>query len=127
MAGVVDLYGPTDLTTPQARTDPTVTGFLGTPYAQDPEAYRLASPMHHLDANAPPTLVIQGTIDDIMPVQQSDALVEQLRELGVPYWYDRVEGYPHTMDVAPAINERVQWLIGAFLRAFIQPQPENRQ
>lgn len=122
VAGVVDLYGPVDLTTPEARTNSTVTAFFDHSYAEDPEPYRLASPIHHLHPGAPPTLIIQGTIDDIMPVGQSDALAERLQALNVPYWYDRVEGYPHTMDVAPAINERVQWLISAFLDRFIRKQ-----
>ncbi len=72
-------------------------------------------------------MIIQGTIDDIMPVEQSDELAERLQELGVPYWYDRVEGYPHTMDITPAVNERVQWLISAFVRTFIDADAEKAQ
>ncbi len=127
VAGVVDLYGPTDLTTPEARVNPTVTAFFEQSYEKDPESYRLASPIHHLNADAPPTMIIQGTIDDIMPVEQSDELAERLQELGVPYWYDRVEGYPHTMDITPAVNERVQWLISAFVRTFIDADAEKAQ
>lgn len=114
VAAVVDLYGPADLTTPFARQAPPVVGLLGKPYADDPELYEWASPIRHLDAGDPPTLVIHGTIDDIVPVEQSDHLVERLRELGVPHYYVRIDGWPHTLDANPRVNEYVRGIMAAF-------------
>jgi len=114
VACVVNLYGPTDLTADMARAHGFVESFLDTTYEQDPDRFTLASPIHHLDATDPPTLIIQGTIDDIVPVAQADLLAERLRELGVHYWYDRLDGWMHTLDIVAPLNERVQWLMNAF-------------
>ena len=119
VAAVVDLYGPTDLTAPEARDHPTVTSFLKQSYEANPDLYELASPLHHVDAKDPPTLIFQGTLDDLVPVAQSDKLAALLEAVGVPCWYDRLDGFPHTMDVARPVNERVQRLMTAFFDQFL--------
>ena len=111
---VVDLYGPMDLTSEKARGAGSVKKFLGTTYDENPGAFALASPVTHLSKDDPPTLVIHGTIDKLVPVEQSDRLVERLKALGVPVVYDRFEGWPHTMDLAMPVNQRVQWQMNRF-------------
>jgi acetyl esterase/lipase len=44
----------------------------------------LASPISHLDAKDPPTLLIHGEIDKVVPVSQSRAFDAALRAKGVP-------------------------------------------
>ncbi len=117
---VVDLYGPTDLDSPIAHDNPTVTRFLGKHFKDDPELFRFASPINHVDAKDPPTFILQGTIDSIVPVDQSDMLAEKLKKLGVPYWYDRLDGWPHTMDIAKPVNQRTQTLITEFLKKYLK-------
>lgn len=112
---VIDLYGPTDLTAPVAQTHEGVVGLMGAPYAEIPDRYRDASPLHHLDASDPPTFIIQGTLDSIVPSEQSDLLAEKLQALKKDYWYDCYPGWPHTMDVALPVTARVQPTIRAFL------------
>lgn len=119
---LVNLYGPTDLTVPFARAHGTVTSFLKTSYDQDPGLFEKASPLHYVDAQDPPTLIIQGTIDDIVPVEQADALAEKLRDLGVPYWYARLDGWPHTLDLARPANEYVMRLTERFFDEFLRPK-----
>lgn len=114
---VVDLYGPTDLTTPEAQVHPTITGFIGKPYTEAPEAYKQLSPITHLDKDDPPTLIIQGTLDTLVTPDQSDMLAEKLKALGVDYWYDRVAGWPHTMDIALPVYAHTSDVIAKFLRA----------
>lgn len=113
---VVNLYGPTDLTTPYARTHRTVTNFLKTPYDADPDLYQRASPLFHLDSGDPPTFIIQGALDSLVTPDQADALAEKLKASGVEYWYDCYPGWPHTMDVARPVNDRVLETIDAFLQ-----------
>jgi len=96
---VVNLYGPCDLTTPEAQEREEGKRLFGVDYADDPSVYALGSPLTHLDAGDPASLVIHGTLDDIVPVGQSDSLVERLKLLGVAHWYDRVDGWPHTLDI----------------------------
>jgi len=119
VAAVVDLYGPTDLTQPDAVNHPTVTRFFKDSYEVNPEAYRLASPITHLDPKDPPTLIMHGTIDQVCTVTQGDLLAEKFQQLNMPYWYDRLDGFPHTMDLVPAVNERTQWMIQRFLETHL--------
>ncbi len=113
---VVNLYGPTDLTVEYARTHNTVVEFMGgQSYDDHPEMYKLASPLHHLDKDDPPTLILHGTIDDLVPIEQADMLAGRLAELKIPYDYDRLHGYPHTMDIAREVNLRCRWFINRFL------------
>lgn len=122
VAAVVDLYGPYDLTTEFARQAGPVKRFLGgKTYDEAPELYRRASPKHYLQKGAPPTLILHGTIDDVVPIAQSDALAARLAELGVPYVYDRLPGWPHTMDLAESVNERCQWFMNHFFAQVLRP------
>lgn len=127
VAGVVDLYGPSDLNVIEARDRREVVNFLGKSYQEAPDLFKEVSPLEHLDAADPPTLVMHGTIDDIVGIQQSDALVERLRELGVTHWYDRLNGFPHTMDIVLPVNERTQWLIDAFVQRVVIPRVKQAQ
>ncbi|HRI87272.1 MAG TPA: alpha/beta hydrolase, partial [Candidatus Hydrogenedentes bacterium] len=61
---VIDFYGPVDLTAPFARRMKEVRKFVGAPYRGAPDQYRAASPIHHITAQSPPTLIIHGDIDD---------------------------------------------------------------
>jgi acetyl esterase/lipase len=102
---VVDLYGPTDLTTDFAISQGVVVSFLGgKKFADDPEPYRLASPITHVTNDDPPTLILHGSIDSVVPISQAELLAEKLKATGVECEYDRVEGWPHTMDLASEVN-----------------------
>jgi acetyl esterase/lipase len=43
---------------------------------------RQASPVHHTSSDDPPVLVVHGTLDDVVPVQQGRALVRAMQEHG---------------------------------------------
>ena len=118
---VVDLYGPTDLTLPAARDNSTVKRFFaGKSYDEIPDQYAQASPITHVTKDSPPTLILQGTIDDIVPMSQSDLLYAKLKELGVPVQYEKFDGYPHTMDIALEVNLRCQWFMNHFFDKYLK-------
>lgn len=120
---VVNFYGPTDLTTDFARDNDVVVKFLGgESYADKPELYRLASPNTHVSADDPPTLILHGSIDTVVPIAQAELLVDKLKEAGVPYEYDRVEGWPHTMDLEANVNRHCLAKIEEFLDRHLQPE-----
>jgi len=120
---VVDIYGPTDLACPEAREMGVVKKFLKKSYDEAPGLYEQASPIKHLTKDDPPTLVVHGTIDDLVPVWQSDVLVDELKALGIPVVYEKYEGWPHTMDVALDVNRRLQWAMNKFLDKHLGGQP----
>ena len=111
---IVDLYGPVDLTTEYARTHDLSTSFFGASYEQAPEKSALASPLHWLTPDDPPTLIFQGTIDDLVPVSQSDTLHAALDRAGVFNEYHRLKGWPHTMDLSKKVNDYCQYYMARF-------------
>jgi dipeptidyl aminopeptidase/acylaminoacyl peptidase len=94
--------------------------FGGKKYSEIPDQYKLASPISHVTKNSPPTLILQGTIDDTVFMSQSDLLYAKLQELGVPVEYEKFEGYPHTMDIALEVNVRCQWFMNRFLEKYLK-------
>ena len=56
---------------------------------RDPEtspqyrAYRDASPVHHVSGDDPPTLLIHGDADAVVPIEHSEILAKRLRQAGV--------------------------------------------
>ena len=116
VAVVVTFSGTFDLGADRVRELPAVRRFIGDRSPQDVAAvYRQASPSTHLRAGAPPTLVMHGTIDELVPVTQADALARRLLELGVPFAYDRLEGWPHAFDLAEAVRPRCEFMVDWFL------------
>jgi len=117
---VVDIYGPVDLTTPYARAQPLVTNFMAHSYQEAPELYREASPVQYLDKNDPPTMILHGTSDQLVPISQSDTLKSRLDELGVPCLYYRVPLWPHTMDLVQRVNDFSQQKMNSFFEQFLK-------
>lgn len=71
--------------------------------ARHPEVFRDASPMARVHRNAPPFLVIHGSKDSVIPVEQARSFVERLRSVshsmvgylelpGAGHGYDLIDG-----------------------------------
>lgn len=111
---VVDIYGPTDFTEPGRRDHSLVVGYMNGTYDEDPARFEKASPIRYVTETTPPTCVIHGTVDMLVPVTQSDWLVEKLKVHGVSYDYSRIDGWPHAMDAVVAVNNHTKALIVDF-------------
>ena len=94
---IVNIFGPVDMTTDFARNHPTAISFIGKSYAEAPELYKEASPLQYVDKNAPPTMTIHGTSDELVPDSQADQLKEKLDTLGIPCIDYRFPLWPHAM------------------------------
>ncbi|MFA5816713.1 MAG: alpha/beta hydrolase [Bacteroidales bacterium] len=117
---VVDIYGPVDLTTEYARNQITVTSFIAHSFEEAPELFREASPIYYLDKNDPPTMILHGTSDDLVPISQSDLLKERLDSLGVPNVYYRVPLWPHGMDIVKRVNNYSQLKMNDFFEKYLK-------
>lgn len=117
---VVDIYGPIDLTTEYAQHQSLVTSFISHPYSETPELYREASPIQYLDKNDPPTMILHGTSDDLVPISQSDLLKAHLDSLGIPNVYYKVPLWPHAMDVVERVNDFSQLKMDEFFKRFLK-------
>ncbi|THG31619.1 alpha/beta hydrolase [Naasia lichenicola] len=105
--GVVDWYGPSDLTTLGAQLlpdspgtfddDPSTreAGLLGGAVGSLPELARAASPALQVPTDAPPFHIAHGTADALMPFAQSEELAAALRAAGVDVEFTAVPGASH--------------------------------
>ncbi|MFQ3587852.1 MAG: alpha/beta hydrolase [Fimbriimonadaceae bacterium] len=109
---VVSLCGIFDLTEPGERHFPIsmafLTQFLGSEFEGFESTWREASPLAHVDAEAAPFLVVHGSADDIVPVEQSRAFVKALEQAGVAVEYHELEGEGHAFGY-PAWLEIQRW------------------
>ena len=102
----VDLYGLTDLLTRQS-TDADGTpngklrdaGLFSEPRGQDPEKWKLASPVYHASKECPPTLILHGTADTTVDREQSVELDRKLTAAGVEHHLILLPGIGHTFDL----------------------------
>jgi len=77
--------------------------------SEDPELYRLASPIDLVRKDAPPTLIIHGTLDTLVPVDESRRFVEALREASdAPVLYAEIPAHstPSTSSTRCAVVMR---------------------
>jgi len=62
------------------------------------EIARQISPLTHVSSSSPPTLMIHGDIDLLVPLQQSEILVEKFQQAGVKHRLIVVLGEAHGWD-----------------------------
>ena len=117
---VVDIYGPVDLTTGFAQNNSTVTRFIGHSYKDAPELFAEASPIHYLDKNDPPTMILHGTSDQTVPISQSDTLKARLDKLGIPNVYFKLPFWPHTMDLDQRVNDFCKLKMSQFFEQYVK-------
>ena len=82
---VIDFFGPTDLSLYAASSgleDGYMVPFLGKECKTNPNIYKKASPITYVSKNAPPILILHGTIDFIVPIKHSELLLKALTDAG---------------------------------------------
>jgi len=110
----VDLYGPADLIA-WLPNSPGLS-MLPASRAAKPELYRLASPGTHADKTDPPILILQGTADKTVPVEQSQLLAAALVKAGVRHELIVIEGAPHSFHLQPKQRDLRPVVLGFFDR-----------
>ncbi|PQO38371.1 alpha/beta hydrolase [Blastopirellula marina] len=69
--------------------------FLGGSRAEKPSTYVLASPVSHVTAKCPPIFFFHGTEDNVVPIQEAEAMHQKLSSLGVPTAFYKSIGRGH--------------------------------
>lgn len=114
---VVDWYGVADMTSVQAHVLEMPPGYPN-PYEAllrgDEGLAELASPVNHVTASAPPFLLVHGTVDRVVPPEQSVLLDKVLREAGADVTLRSIEGADHIFfgadDIPSIVAESVGFL-----------------
>lgn len=125
VTAVVDLYGPADLLVLAKTSDP-ADGFswqspesllLGGHPSVKSDLAKIASPITYLGKETPPFLILHGTEDHTVNVEQSELLYEALERVGACARLVELEGADH--GTAEFIQPAVQELILDFLNKFV--------
>jgi acetyl esterase/lipase len=96
--GVVDFYGPTDLSALHAggtSASRSVELMLGASPAVRPAEAAAASPLAAVRRGMPPVLIVHGDDDPLVPPEQSHALARALAAANVPHTLLDVPGARH--------------------------------
>ncbi len=99
--GIIDLCGGVDMRklhiegSPFAR-DCVEKMFNGPPRNPDSNVDS-ANPALLVNSHSPPFLIIHGTADKTIPINQSEILVEKLKTSGMPVTFIRLEGMEHSL------------------------------
>ncbi|MEY2849422.1 MAG: hypothetical protein RI885_2089 [Actinomycetota bacterium] len=125
VAAVAELSGPIDLTTAGFSLGGVLPDFqkvqldyLGCSTYSDCPPARAASPLYEVDASDPPFFV-GHSVDERIPIEQSDALVERLREAGVSTEYVTVDGSAHSIAM---LDDELRDRIITWLRERLAPE-----
>ena len=86
-----------------------------------PDLYKLASPITHADSKDPPFLILHGTADKTVPVEQSEILAAALKKAGVEHELVLVPDAPHTFDLQPK-QQDLRPLVLAFFDKHLKPK-----
>lgn len=82
---VVDFFGPTDLSLYAATPgieDSFIVPVFGKGVKTDATVYKKASPIAYVAKDAPPTLILHGSLDLIVPIKHSEVLQKGLADAG---------------------------------------------
>jgi acetyl esterase/lipase len=102
---VIDWFGPADfpgyddkMADPMVQKenpDSVIAQLFGGPMSQHLELAKRASPVTWATKDAAPMLIMQGTNDPLVPLDQSQRLYKKLKEVGADVTLDVIEGAGH--------------------------------
>ena len=99
---VLDCFGPTDFAAFEKELPPekdwrtdALTQLLGVPAKENRDKAAQASPMTFVTKDDPPFLIMHGDKDPIVPLSQSELMVEALKKVGVEATLHVVKGAGH--------------------------------
>ena len=112
---VVPMYGVHDVSTQARRKETSISD-------ADERLYRNASPITWITPDDPPALILHGTKDALVPVEQSQILHDRLNTAKVPSRLIIIEGAPHSFHLQPKQQDLRETVIVFFDRHLKQGQ-----
>lgn len=106
----VPFYGVYDFTRVEDAMHPSMPDLLERwvvkrPHSTDLQTYVDASPVHHVNADAPPFFVLHGRNDSLVPVEQARAFVARLRAASTqPVVYAELPFTQHAFDILGSVR-----------------------
>ncbi len=84
-----------------------------------PETMSAASPLSYATAGFPPTLLIQGNKDEIVPAAEATNMYEALDKAGVPVELHMFANQPHGFDADPKLGRQCAEIMLSFMDRFV--------
>jgi len=127
VACVVDFYGPTDFLTmdktaiPESRMrhdapDSPEALLLGGPIQDIPDKVATANPITYVTPDDPPFLIVHGTMDPLVSINQSELLHAALKKAGAISTMITVKGGGHGQGFGPDVDAAVKNFFDHHLR-----------
>lgn len=88
--------------------------------AADSEVARMASPLNHVGSDFPPTMLVHGTADDLVPAKGSLLFYEALIAARVPVELHMYAEQPHAFDALPVFGRQVAAEMRLFLDRYLR-------
>lgn len=118
---IASFFGPVDLVrlfNSQPLAGILLTNVTGTTPAVNLTTYQQSSPITFVAASSPPTIILQGGADPIVPYAQADSLKAHLVQAGVPHQYVFYPSEGHGWTGAN-LNDSFDKIV-AFLEQYVQ-------
>jgi acetyl esterase/lipase len=122
---VVDFCGPSDFLAfarfrrkampPPAEANSPESQLLGGPINEKKDLAIAASPVTYASADDPPFLIVHGTNDEVVPLEQAELLQAALKKAGAEAILVEVEGGGHGIR-GPEVSKRVRAFFAKYLR-----------
>jgi acetyl esterase/lipase len=90
------------------------------------EAASAASPLTHVTADFPPTMLIHGTDDELVPVHASIVMYEALADAGVPTELHLYAEQRHAFDATPEFGRQCAAEMLLFLNRYVRDRTPSR-
>lgn len=113
---IVAMYALSDLTQKPFES-PMV---FGVSREQRPDLVRVASPLFQIRRGFPPTLLIHGTADHVVPPEQSQRLADRLKEMNVVHELVLLRDVPHSFPIVNESNDLRDKVV-RFFRQHLEP------
>ena len=124
VAAVVDFFGPADLTQPMPGLTSAIREEVFGATSPSDSVLAEASPVTYITPDDAPFLIIHGSLDDFVPVSQSEILLDRLLAAGVPAELVLVENGRHAFHTADypvqPSREELTLMIAAFFDQYLK-------
>jgi acetyl esterase/lipase len=114
VSAAIAFYAPVDLAPGALRTEDSVVSELFGPGVSEADV-QAASPLSHARAGFPPTLLIHGTHDAIVPVEASVRMYQELSKAGASSELHVYSGAPHGFDAERRLGRQCAEIMQLFL------------
>ncbi len=121
VAAVIAFYAPTMLAAPGLPLNPEIQFLFGDRFSE--EVVRRASPVEYVRRDFPPTLLMHGNRDELVPQEASLRMYRALCDAGAPVELHIYNGAPHAFDAVPELGRQCAAIMSLFLdRHVVNPR-----